>query len=252
MMVTTQFFAMKIARYLHEHDISPDVLGAVAEKAFGNGALNATPGGASRCPPRPSPTSMMLNPPLTQYMFCSPGEGAVAVVLCRDDLASPYTAPRSGCGRSPCAPAATARSRCWSPHLAAERASARPPTPRPPRSPRPASARTRCRSPRLQDTEAGAEVMHMAETGLCKHGDQEALIPDGATEIGGSPADQHRRRPDRQRRADRRVRPAPGPRDRACSCRGDAGARQVPGDPTVGFTQVYGAPGVSACTVLTR
>jgi acetyl-CoA acetyltransferase len=34
--------------------------------------------------------------------------------------------------------------------------------------------------------------------------------------------------------------------------RGDAGERQVPGEPRVGFTQVYGAPGVGACTVLTR
>ena len=34
--------------------------------------------------------------------------------------------------------------------------------------------------------------------------------------------------------------------------RGDAGARQVPGRPTVGFTHVYGAPGVSACAVLSR
>ena len=34
--------------------------------------------------------------------------------------------------------------------------------------------------------------------------------------------------------------------------RGDAGERQVPGDPRVGFTQVYGAPGIGACTILTR
>jgi hypothetical protein len=34
--------------------------------------------------------------------------------------------------------------------------------------------------------------------------------------------------------------------------RGRAGERQVPGDPKVGFTHVYGAPGVSACTVLSR
>ena len=33
--------------------------------------------------------------------------------------------------------------------------------------------------------------------------------------------------------------------------RGDAGERQVPGTPSVGFTQVYGAPGVSCCTLLT-
>ena len=31
-----------------------------------------------------------------------------------------------------------------------------------------------------------------------------------------------------------------------------AGARQVPGSPRLGFTHVYGAPGISACTVLAR
>ena len=61
---------------------------------------------------------------------------------------------------------------------------------------------------------------------------------------------QHRRRADRQRRAD-------GPsgmrqvHEIVLQLRGDAGERQVPGNPSVGFTQVYGAPGVSACTLLT-
>jgi acetyl-CoA acetyltransferase len=32
---------------------------------------------------------------------------------------------------------------------------------------------------------------------------------------------------------------------------GRAEGNQVPGRPTVGFTHVYGAPGLSACTVLT-
>ena len=30
MMLTTQFFAMKVQRYLHEHDIDPAVLAAIA------------------------------------------------------------------------------------------------------------------------------------------------------------------------------------------------------------------------------
>ncbi|NED70679.1 thiolase family protein, partial [Streptomyces sp. SID10244] len=38
----------------------------------------------------------------------------------------------------------------------------------------------------LQDTDAGAEIIHMAETGLCKDGEQEQLLADGATEITGS------------------------------------------------------------------
>src|SRR3546814_3627372 len=37
----------------------------------------------------------------------------------------------------------------------------------------------------LQDTDAGAEVIHMAENGFCADGDQEKLLADGATEIGG-------------------------------------------------------------------
>ncbi len=34
--------------------------------------------------------------------------------------------------------------------------------------------------------------------------------------------------------------------------RGQGGSRQVPGGPKTGFTQVYGSPGVSACTIVTR
>jgi len=34
--------------------------------------------------------------------------------------------------------------------------------------------------------------------------------------------------------------------------RGDVGERQVAGNPRVGYTQVYGAPGIGACTILTR
>jgi len=33
----------------------------------------------------------MLNYPLTQYMFCSPDEGAAAVVLCKAEKAHKYT-----------------------------------------------------------------------------------------------------------------------------------------------------------------
>ena len=37
----------------------------------------------------------------------------------------------------------------------------------------------------LQDTEAGAELMHLAECGFCEHGEQDDLIMSGALEIGG-------------------------------------------------------------------
>ena len=101
----------------------------------------------------------------------------------------------------------------------------------------------------IQDTESGAELMHMAETGLCAHGEQEKLILTGQTEIGG-------RLPintDGGCLANGEPIGASGLRqvhENVLQLRGAAGARQVPGDPKVAFTHVYGAPGVSACTVL--
>ena len=38
----------------------------------------------------------------------------------------------------------------------------------------------------LQDTDAGAEIIHMAECGFCADGEQEKLLADGATEIHGA------------------------------------------------------------------
>jgi acetyl-CoA acetyltransferase len=103
----------------------------------------------------------------------------------------------------------------------------------------------------IQDTEAGAEVMHMAETGLCEHGEQPKLIEASDTEIGG-------RLPintDGGCIANGEPIGASGLRqvfESALQLRGQAGESQVPGSPRVAFTHVYGAPGISACTVLTR
>ena len=100
----------------------------------------------------------------------------------------------------------------------------------------------------VQDTESGAEVMHMAETGLCEHGEQELLIQSGATALDG-------RLPintDGGCLANGEPIGASGLRqvhEVVTQLRGEAGDRQVR-DARVGFTHVYGAPGISACTVL--
>ena len=104
----------------------------------------------------------------------------------------------------------------------------------------------------VQDTESGAEIMHLAECGFCADGEQEDLVRSGGHRDRRVVAGEHRRWLPRQRRADRRVRAAPGPRVGASSCAATAGDRQVPGDPQTAFTHVYGAPGISACTVLSR
>lgn len=251
MMLTTQFFAMKINRYMQLHDISGETLAEVAAKAFANGALNENAWRREAHTPQAVAASKMVNYPLTQYMYCSPGEGGVALVLCRADLARRYTS-------TPIVlEAAELRSRrfgsfeVFSPWLSPESAAG--PTVDAARATFEAAgiAPTDVDLAQIQDTESGAEIMHMAETGLCKDGEQEHLIRTGATRIGGSmPINT-----DGGCLANGEPIGASGLRqvyENVLQLRGAAGARQLAGDPRVGFTHVYGAPGISACTVLTR
>ena len=103
----------------------------------------------------------------------------------------------------------------------------------------------------VQDTESGAEVMHLAECGFVADGEQEELIQLGETEIGGRlPVNT-----DGGCLANGEPIGASGLRqvyECVLQLRGGAGERQVPNDPQTAFTHVYGAPGISACTVLSR
>lgn len=250
LMLTTQFFGMKIQRYMHDHGISAKSLARVAAKAFRNGASNENAWRRKPLSEEEILEAPVLSHPLTQYMFCSPGEGGVALVVCRADLASQFTS------RPVYLRSSAVRSRrfgtfeVFSPWLAVDRAD----------SPTADAAKAAFEAAgvdpgdvqvaQLQDTESGAEIMHMAETGLCKHGEQEALLAEGATEIDGKlPVNT-----DGGCLANGEPIGASGLRqvyEVVLQLRGDAGERQVPGNPRVGFTQVYGAPGISGCTVLT-
>ena len=103
----------------------------------------------------------------------------------------------------------------------------------------------------LQDTEVGAEIMHMAENGFCDHGEQEQWLANGVTEIGGRlPVNT-----DGGCLANGEPVGASGLRQVHEICvqlRGDGGARQVPNEPKVGYTHVYGAPGISGVNILAR
>ena len=89
----------------------------------------------------------------------------------------------------------------------------------------------------------------MAETGFCQHGEQEKLVADGATEIGGPlPINT-----DGGLIANGEPIGASGLRqmhELVRQLRGEASDRQVPGPPRIGFAQVYGAPGTAAATLL--
>jgi acetyl-CoA C-acetyltransferase len=249
LMLTTQFFAMKIQRYLHDHGISRRTLAKVAAKGYRNGSLNPQAWRRTPLTVEEIEASPMISDPLTQYMFCSPGEGGAALVVCRAENASQYA------GRPVYVRSTVVRTRrygsfeVFSPSVAVERTE----------SPSVAAAQAAYEAAgiepadidlaQLQDTESGAEIMHLAETGLCEDGQQEALVDAGATAIDGRlPVNT-----DGGCLANGEPVGASGLRqiyESVLQLRGDAGRRQVPNGPRVALTHVYGAPGVSACTVL--
>jgi len=249
--LTTQFFGMKINRYMHEFGITRSTLSRVAEKAYRNGAMNPMAWRRKPLSEDEIENSEMLSYPLTKYMFCSPGEGGVAIVV-----ASAERARKMG-ARPVFLKAAAVRSRRFgsfevtAPHLAIERSEG------PTVDASVAAFEMAGIGPgdvdlaQIQDTESGAEVMHMAENGLCQHGEQEQIIARGETEIGGPlPINT-----DGGCLANGEPIGASGLRqvyENVVQLRGHAGRRQVPGDPRVAYTHVYGAPGISGVTILSR
>ena len=251
MAMTTQFFAMKINQYMQNHNITNDSLARVAAKAFRNGSKNPMAWRRKALTEDEILQSPMLSYPLTQYMFCNPGEGGVALVLCRADMAHKYT-------KTPVfLNAAVIRSRRFgsfevtAPSLALEQGDG------PTMDASKAAFEMAGVGPedidvaQLQDTESGAEIMHMAENGFCEHGEQEAMLANGDTEIGGRfPVNT-----DGGCLANGEPIGASGLRqvyENVLQLRGDAGERQVPDDPKVAYTHVYGSPGISGVTILSK
>jgi len=248
LMMTTQFFAMKIQRYMGLHGISAMALARVAEKAFENGTKAQH---AWRRQPVDADTilqSQMLSDPLTKYMFCSPAEGGAALVLASDKKMRELglSGPR--------VMGAAVRTRVngsfevFSPSLDVLRG------PSPTQIASKAAYEMAGVEPadidvaQIQDTESGAEIMHMAENGLCRDGEQEKMLADGETRLTGR---------------------LPINTDGGCLACGEpigaSGLRQVyenvqqlrrradgrqVEDAQIGYSQVYGAPGISAVAIL--
>jgi acetyl-CoA C-acetyltransferase len=249
--LTTKFFGMKANKYCLDHGISHETLARVAAKAFRHGARN--PNAFRRTPLSVEEilASPVLNYPLRQYMFCAPDEGAGAVIMCRGDMAHRFT------DKPVFVRAAEVRTRR---HGAHEVHSTSAPV-QEDVAPTVYAARAAFEAAgigpsdvdviQLQDTDAGAEIIHMAECGFCEDGDQEKLLAEGATEIDGPlPVNT-----DGGLIANGEPIGASGMRqvhELFRQLRGEAGDRQVPGDPRVGFAQVYGAPGTAAATILSR
>ncbi len=184
--LTTQFFGMKANRYLHDHDISVRTLAKVAAKNYRNGVNNPNAFRRKPISEQQILDSPMLNYPLTHYMFCAPDEGAAAVIMCRADIAHRFTS------KPVYVRSVEVRTRTYGAYEVNTTYAPVDEVPSPSAFASRAAFEAAGISPQdidvvqLQDTDAGAEVIHMAEAGFCADGDQEKLIADGATEIGGS------------------------------------------------------------------
>ncbi len=247
--LTPKFFAMKIQRYMHDHGITPQTLARVAAKNYRNGARNPLAFRRQELSEEEILNSPMVNDPLTQYMFCSPDEGAAAVVLCRADIAHRFTSTPIYLKASVVRTRRLGAFEVHSPWLPLDRTDA------PTVDASKAAYEMAGLGPddvnvvQLQDTDAGAEVIHMAENGFCADGEQEALIAEGATEIGGRlPVNT-----DGGLIANGEPIGASGLRqlhELVQQLRGAAGDRQVPGSPKVGYSQLYGAPGTAGVAII--
>jgi acetyl-CoA acetyltransferase len=248
LMLTTQFFANKITRYMGLHGISRETLALVAEKAFENGAR--TPHSWRKQPVDAETilNGQMVSDPLTKFMFCSPAEGGAALILASDKKMRELglVGPRIR--------GAAVRTRVngsfevFAPSIEVERGP----------SPTQLASKAAFEMARLgpdaidvaqiQDTESGAEVMHMAENGLCADGEQERLIRDGETRLTGSmPINT-----DGGCLACGEPIGASGLRqvyENVQQLRGRAEGRQIEGA-RIAYSQVYGAPGLSAVAIL--
>jgi acetyl-CoA acetyltransferase len=251
LMLTTQFFAMKIRRYMASYGISPQALGLVAEKAFANGALAEHAWRREPVDIETILTSQMVSDPLTKFMFCSPAEGAVALILASGRKARELGLPAVRLRAAAVRTRPPGSFEVFSPALELER------------GPSPSTLASRAAfemagvGPKdiglaqLQDTDSGAEIMHMAENGFCTDGEQGAWLAEGRTRIGGAlPVNT-----DGGCLACGEPIGASGLRQVYENYRqllGQAGRRQVPGSPRLGYSHVYGAPGVSAVAILER
>jgi len=251
MMLTTQFFALKIQRYMQLHGITRRTLGLVAEKAFSNGVHAEHAWRRSEVDLDTILNSPMINDPLTKFMFCSPAEGGVALILASEKkmrelgadgvrIAGVAMKTRPPGSFEVFQPAVSVTDGGKPTILASKKAYELAGV-----GPEDIDVA------QLQDTESGAEIMHMAENGFCKDGEQEQWLAEGRTRIDGKlPVNT-----DGGCLACGEPIGASGLRqvyENTVQLRGRGGARQVPGSPKTAYSHVYGAPGLSAVAILQR
>lgn len=255
MMLTTQFFALKIQRYMQLHGISRETLGRVAEKAFRNGSATPHAWRREAIDLETIMQSPVINDPLTKFMFCAPAEGGVALILASEKKARELGADGVRIAQIAVRTRPPNSFEVFQPGISVEEGG------KPTVLASQAAFEGAGIGPedidiaQLQDTESGAEIMHMAENGFCADGEQEEWLAQGWTDRDGKlPVNT-----DGGCLACGEPIGASGLRqvyENVEQLRGRAGERQVHGadgkGPKTGYSHVYGAPGLSAVAILER
>ena len=231
------------------HGITSRSLALVAEKAFENGTRTDHAWRRAAVGANVILASEMISDPLTKFMFCSPSEGGVALVLASERKARELVRTDVRVLGAAVRTRVNGSFEVFSPSLELKRGES--PTEM-------ASAAAFAMAgvgpedidiAQLQDTESGAEIMHMAENGFCVDGEQEKLVQDGVTRVTGAlPVNT-----DGGCLACGEPIGASGLRqiyENYVQLRGVAGAHQVPKPVQTAYSQVYGAPGLSAVCIL--
>lgn len=250
LMLTTQFFGLKIQRYMALHGVSERSLARVAEKSFQNGARTPHAWRREAVDIETIANSELISDPLRKFMFCSPSEGGAALILASEKKARELGADGVRLLGAALRTRPAGSFEVFSPMLELERGVA------PTVLAAQAAFQMAGLGPedidvaQLQDTESGAEIMHMAENGFCADGEQERMLADGDTRIGGRlPVNT-----DGGCIACGEPIGASGLRqvyENVQQVRGRATGRQVEGA-RIGYSQVYGAPGLSAVCIVGR
>ncbi len=255
MMLTTQFFALKIQRYMQLHGISRETLGKVAVKAFRNGSKTPHAWRRSEIDLETIMNAPMINDPLTKYMFCAPAEGGVALILASEKKVRELGADGVKVAKVAIRTRPPDSFEVFQPGVSVKDGG------KPTVLASQAAFEGAGIGPedidvaQLQDTESGAEIMHMAENGFCADGDQEKWLAEGLTNLNGKlPVNT-----DGGCLACGEPVGASGLRqvyENVEQLRGRGGERQVPGPngkgPKTAYSHVYGAPGLSGVAILER
>ena len=248
-------FAMVAQRYMHDYGATEEDFARVAVKSHKNGSLNPNAMFRMEFTIEQVLKSPYVAWPLHLYNFCSPDDGAAAVVVCSNKVAKKHSISQ------PLYLAAAVMATAEYPSPILEPSSAYSVTTNKKGRPVVVAAAEQAYKEagigpkdvdvaEVQDTESAHELVHIEQLGLCKQGEAYILLREGVFDITG-------RLPVNPSGGLQCKGEPPGASGLGQVCeiawqlRGQAGPRQI-NNPKVGLCQVFGWNHIGGVTILKK